>query len=200
MLDLLSAGGGALRGAGYSGGAGDYLPATDDTDLNTAAGLFTALGTIIVFPVPGIRLRAVDFSDGLRGTLGTILLPARADDIPAAADQAGVDVPQVPGVTGKLILFSRAFCRSARQVGQYQARGPPGKMAPQVRQVRGRRVVARDAARQSSHFACSVRSVQNTLPQVTHFLVRMAAVQRMAKLTISPAVSSSSANSRPSTS
>ena len=52
MLDLFSVGCGALRGAGNGGGAGDYLPATDDTDLNAAAGFFVAFYVVIVYGVP----------------------------------------------------------------------------------------------------------------------------------------------------
>ena len=70
------------------------------------------------------------------------------------------------------------------------ARGPPRKEAPQVRQVRVRRVVDLTAARQSPHLACSVRLVENTLPQVMHLLIRMAGSQRIPKPAISAAVSS----------
>lgn len=52
MLDLFSVGGGALRGAGNGGSAGGYLPATDNTYLDAAAGFFAAFYVIIVFGVP----------------------------------------------------------------------------------------------------------------------------------------------------
>ena len=49
----------------------------------------------------------------------------------------------------RLHLTSAAFRRSWRQSGQYQARGPPGKVFPHWRQVRGLIVVFFWAATQS---------------------------------------------------
>lgn len=52
MLDLFSVSGGALGGTGDGGGAGDYLPATDNTYLDAAAGFFAAFYVVIVLGVP----------------------------------------------------------------------------------------------------------------------------------------------------
>lgn len=100
MLDIASVDGGALRGAGDGGGAGDHLPLADNTDLDSAAGRFAALRAVIMFCIPPVRLRPINFADGIWGTLGAILLPAGLDNILAAADHAVIDVAYVAGIAG----------------------------------------------------------------------------------------------------
>lgn len=109
MLGLFSVGGGALRGAGDGWGTGDYLSATDDTDLDAAAGCFATFGVVVVFSVPTVGLRPVDFADGIRGTFRAIFLPAGLDDVLVTADHAVIHVSQVAGVTGGLVLSFTGF-------------------------------------------------------------------------------------------
>lgn len=129
-LGLFPVGGGALRGAGDGWGTGDDLSATDNTDLDAPAGCFVALGAVIVFGVPAVGLRTVDFADGIRCAFGAILLQAGTDDILAAADHTVIDFSQVPGVTGDLVLSFPCLLALGPACGTVAGAGAAGEGNP----------------------------------------------------------------------